>query len=365
MNLDREAQCLLLDGRTYAPHDVKRLVAGGCAHCSEAERDLFLFLSAWWDDAPVLTVRTSGSTGTPRPLAVSKERMMRSACLTCEALSLRPGDTALLCMNLRYIGAMMMVVRALVCGLNLVVREASGHPLSGLDVPVRFAAMVPLQVHNSLAVPHECDRLKRVDILIIGGGAIDERLERRVRDLPGAVYSTYGMTETLSHIALRRLNGPSASDRYRPFASVRLSLCPDDDALVIDAPLLCDDVLHTRDIARIFPDGSFLVVGRKDNVINSGGLKIQAETLEKMLQPLIELPFVITSVPDERLGEAVTLLVETAGVLPVSPDRLAALLPAYHLPRHLFAVREIPRTENGKTDRPACRRLAEALRGEG
>lgn len=117
---------------------------------------------------------------------VRKEQMMQSARLTCEYLNLQAGDTALLCMNLRYIGAMMVVVRSLVAGLNLIVRPASGHPLSDINEPLKFAAMVPLQVYNTLQVLEEKERLKQTDILIIGGGAVDARLEADIQSLPGA-----------------------------------------------------------------------------------------------------------------------------------------------------------------------------------
>lgn len=142
---------------------------------------------------------------------------MQSARLTCEFLNLQPGDKALLCMNLRYIGAMMVVVRSLIAGLNLFVRPATGHPLADINESLKFAAMVPLQVYNTLQVSVEKERLQQTDILIIGGGAVDSALEAEIKRLPGAVYSTYGMTETLSHIALRRLNGASASEHYYPF----------------------------------------------------------------------------------------------------------------------------------------------------
>ena len=146
--------------------------------------------------------------------------------------------------------------------------------LADMKEPLRFAAMVPLQVYNTLQVPEEKERLKQTDILIIGGGAVDEALETEINHLPTAVYSTYGMTETLSHIALRRLNGASASEHYYPFPSVKVSLSAE-NTLIIDAPLVCDETLQTNDIARIYPDGSFMILGRKDNVINSGGINIE------------------------------------------------------------------------------------------
>lgn len=361
MIFDRQRQRLLLQGKEYTTGDISRLVAEGAENCPPALWDLYLFLEKWFDASPVITVHTSGSTGTPKELVVRKDRMMQSARLTCEFLNLQAGDTALLCMNLRYIGAMMVVVRSLVAGLNLIVRPASGHPLSDIEEPLRFAAMVPLQVYNTLRVPEEKERLEQTDILIIGGGAVDDSLEAEISALPTAVYSTYGMTETLSHIALRRLNGETASKHYYPFPSVELSLSAE-STLVIKAPLICGEVLQTNDIACLYPDGSFTIAGRKDNVINSGGIKIQAEEMEKRLRPFIPVPFVVTSVPDPRLGQALTLLI--AGQVDVREleSKLQTVLDAYHRPRHIFMTESIPQTENGKTDRAGCRILARQMK---
>lgn len=361
MIFDRQRQRLLLQGMEYTAGDISRLVAEGAENCPPALWDLYIFLEKWFDASPVITVHTSGSTGTPKELVVRKDRMMQSARLTCEFLNLQAGDTALLCMNLRYIGAMMVVVRSLVAGLNLIVRPASGHPLSDIEEPLRFAAMVPLQVYNTLRVPEEKERLEQTDILIIGGGAVDDTLEAEISALPTAVYSTYGMTETLSHIALRRLNGETASKHYYPFPSVELSLSAE-STLVIKAPLICGEVLQTNDIACLYPDGSFTIAGRKDNVINSGGIKIQAEEMEKRLRPFIPVPFVVTSVPDPRLGQALTLLI--AGQVDVREleSKLQTVLDAYHRPRHIFMTESIPQTENGKTDRAGCRILARQMK---
>ena len=361
MIFDRQRQRLLLQGKEYTAGDISRLVAEGAENCPPALWDLYFFLEKWFDASPVITVHTSGSTGTPKELVVRKDRMMQSARLTCEFLNLQAGDTALLCMNLRYIGAMMVVVRSLVARLNLIVRPASGHPLSDIEEPLRFAAMVPLQVYNTLRVPEEKERLEQTDILIIGGGAVDDSLEAEISALPTAVYSTYGMTETLSHIALRRLNGDTASKHYYPFPSVELSLSAE-STLVVKAPLICGEVLQTNDIACLYPDGSFTIAGRKDNVINSGGIKIQAEEMEKRLRPFIPVPFVVTSVPDPRLGQALTLLI--AGQVDVREleSKLQTVLDAYHRPRHIFMTESIPQTENGKTDRAGCRILARQMK---
>lgn len=350
MEFERKKQSLLLEGECYNADNLHLLKA-------RAE-ELSNFLQEWFADSPYITVTTSGSTGEPKKMQVSKDKMMQSARLTCDFLNLQTGDAALLCMNLRYIGAMMVVVRSLVAGLNLIVRPASGHPLADVSQPLKFAAMVPLQVYNTLQVPSEKDQLIQTEILIIGGGAIDEALEAELKSLPTAVYSTYGMTETLSHIALRRLNGTSASEHYHPFPSVNLSLSPE-NTLIIDAPLVCDDTLQTNDIARIYPDGSFIILGRKDNVINSGGIKIQAEELEKILRPHIPVPFVITSVPDPRLGQAVTLLVDDISKKKELEEKLQEILEPYYRPKYIFVTAHIPLTANGKVNRAECRSLAE------
>jgi len=198
-----------------------------------------------------------------------------------------------------------------------------------------------------------------VRCVIVGGGAVDEVLERQLENLPCRVYSTYGMTETLSHVALRLLNGPEASVGYRPFEGVSLSLSVR-GTLVIHAPELCSSDLETNDVAHLHADGTFTIEGRADNVVNSGGVKIQIEEEERRLKELIDVPFALTSVPDRRLGEALVLLVirdfpmDDVGLF----DAMKALLPRYHVPRHILRVAAVPVAGNGKIDRKACRELA-------
>ena len=258
------------------------------------------FLEEWNNPSPYVRVQTSGSTGAPKPMLVEKARMLASARRTNDFLGLKPGDTALLCMSLDYIAGKMMVVRALERGLKLMIVEPSGHPLVDnyslftIHYSLSFAAMVPLQVYNSLQVPEEKERLQQIRHLIIGGGAIDDALASELKTFPNAVWSTYGMTETLSHIALRRLSGPKASDWYTPFPSVTLSLS-DEGTLIINAPEVCSEPLVTNDIAELssLHSQSFRILGRRDNIICSGGLKIQAEQLERQLRPYLSSPFLI------------------------------------------------------------------------
>ena len=312
------------------------------------------FLDEWNNPSPTVLVHTSGSTGKPKPMLVEKRRMEASARITCRFLGLHEGDTALLCMPLDYIAGKMMVVRALTCGLRLVSTEPKGTP--EWDGFIDFAAMVPLQVYNLLNDPAGRQRLRQIRHLIIGGGAIDDTLARQLADFPHHVWSTYGMTETLSHIALRRLNGPDASDWYTPFDGVTLSLT-DDGCLVINAPAVHDGPLVTNDIAECNTTQRFRILGRKDNVICSGGIKIQIEEVERRLRPHLHVPYIITKAPDEKLGEQVVLLTESKAV----GDVLAACrlhLPKYWVPRRILSVDRLPLTETGKPARREAERMA-------
>ena len=313
------------------------------------------FLAEWHNDSPFVRVKTSGSTGAPKPMMVEKRRMLNSARITCDFLGLREGDTALLCMSLDYIAGKMMVVRSIERNLKLLSVPPSGHPLATVNAPspLDFAAMVPMQVYNTLQVPEERARLMQVRHLIIGGGAIDEAMEAELRTFPHAVWSTYGMTETLSHIALRRLNGPAASEWYTPFPSVSISQTPD-GCLVINAPEVCPEPLVTNDIVEI-TSSRFRILGRKDNVICSGGIKIQIEEVERQLRPHLHVPYLLSKRQDAKFGEIAVLLTEG----PVEEARLICerVLPKYHQPKAYLHVARIPLTETGK---PA-RRQAEEL----
>lgn len=312
------------------------------------------FLAEWRNDSPTVLVHTSGSTGEPKPMYVEKRRMEASAQMTCDFLGLREGDTALLCLPMDFIAGKMMVVRSLVRGLRLVCVEPSGEPLGTVDEPLDFAAMVSMQVWNSLQVAEQRERLMAIRQLIIGGGAIDDAQARALIGFPNQVWSTYGMTETLSHIALRRLSGPEASEWYTPFAGVTLSQTAE-GCLVIDAPAVHDGPLITNDIAELADDGRFKILGRKDNVICSGGLKIQAEEVERLLSAHLPEPFIITKRRDEKFGEVVVLLTE--GDTAAAKTVCEHVLPKYWQPRAYVHTDHIPLTATGK---PA-RRQAELL----
>ena len=324
---------------------------------SEFLQDLEAFLQEWHNDKPTVCVHTSGSTGTPKPMQVEKERMKASARLTCSFLGLKEGDSALLCMPMQYIAGKMVVVRSLVAGLNLIPVAPSGHPLKEMKEAPTFAAMIPMQVYNSLQVPEEQALLREIKQLIIGGGAIDDQLANELKDFPNAVWSTYGMTETLSHIALRRLNGKEASHWYSPLKNVHIYLSKA-NTLVIHAPEVCHDVLITNDIAEINEEGKFRILGRKDNTINSGGVKIQIEQVEETLRKHIDIPFQITARKDAKFGEIVVILYikvkDEGSIRQICED----ILPTYWIPKVYIALDELPLTGTGKPDRATARRIA-------
>ncbi len=311
------------------------------------------FLSEWHDDSPWLTVHTSGSTGDPKPLRVEKERMRQSALMTLSFLGVEKGETALLCMPLDYIAGKMMVVRSVVGQLKLISIPPTGHPMADptvRDEPIGFAAMVPLQVYNSLQVPEERERLKNVSHLIIGGGAVDPDLENRLRGFPNAIWSTYGMTETLSHIAMRRINGLQASSWYQPLPGVVISQ-DDEGCLVIHAPKVCAQELKTNDIVELHADGQhFKILGRKDNVICCGGIKIQAEQVEEILRPYLAAPFYIGKMKDAKFGEIPVLVSESLDKKTLE-DIISHVLPKYWCPRKIVTVKKLPVTETGKPRR--------------
>lgn len=363
---DRRKQTILLEGLLLTTEEMllehkvleyKILTAKENLQEIKFRLELFRFLADWFDDSEEMTVQTSGSTGEPKLITVRKSQMMNSACATCYQLRLAPGDRSLLCMSLQFIAGKMMVVRALVAGLDLYLVPPTGYPLKDTNIPFRFAAMVPMQIFNSLQVALERERLKQIGVLLIGGSAVDPKLEATLKAFPNPVYASYGMAETLSHIALRRINGSEASEYYTPLPSVQVFLS-EDHCLIIDAPLVSDQRLYTNDRAELRGDGGFRILGRIDNVINTGGIKVQIELLETFLSEHIDLPFAISSLPDEKFGEIIVLAVE--GILDdalLTQTLHAENLPAHQFPKQFLSVDRLPRTESGKINRAALRDL--------
>ncbi|MBR2125343.1 MAG: AMP-binding protein [Akkermansia sp.] len=340
---------LSIDGERLAPDTLAQWRQGKSGIAAE----LADFLADWYSPPPTMELHTSGSTGKPSVMYAAKEAMRAGARLSCEIFGLRHGSRALLCLPLRYIAGKMMVVRALVSGCELVLCDPCSMPLAKLTEPVDFAPLVPMQAVTTLQQSNGAEQLARARTLLLGGGFIDPALETDLQGVNSHIYASYGMTETLSHIALRRVNGPDRSDLYSPLPGVTVSLSPD-SALIISAPHLNIQRLVTHDIAELAADGRFRILGRQGAVINSGGVKIQAEEVEQALRAATRLNLLVLPMPDRVLGQCVALLWEGPAAAEATLQRAISELPAYHRPRLIRHVAELPRTATGKLDRAAA-----------
>lgn len=313
------------------------------------------FKLEWKNASEALTLHTSGSTGKPKPMMAQKTHLRNSAKATLDFFDLQAGDTALLCLPLQYVAGKMMMVRALIGELRLLTVSPSTHPFADLLVPPTFVALTPMQALTTLRTPRERELLIATPKVLLGGGAISDELCEAVQACKGEVWSSYGMTETLSHIALRRLNGAAPEEFYRPLLGVELAQ-DEADCLIVHAPAVGAEHLATNDIVRLLPDGRFAVLGRRDNVVCSGGIKLQIEELE---QRLAKLPcdFLLTYVADAMLGQALTML-HLPTPAPLS-ELCATQLNGYECPKHFIEVEALPRTASGKLARAAVHELAE------
>jgi O-succinylbenzoic acid--CoA ligase len=321
--------------------------------------DLKRFLADWYSDQSYIWVQTSGSTGTPKKMKVSKHAMMASARRTLKFFGLRAGMSALLCLPVSYIAGKMMVVRALVGELDLVSIEPSGHPLSSVSEAIDFAAFTSMQMINEIqSAGSHLSYLKKV---IIGGGKVSEELDRQLQGQLFEAYETYGMTESLSHIALRCINGVNRQTAFEPLDGVKIQ-ADDRGCLVATVDGITDEPIVTNDLLELRHDGSFIILGREDNVINSGGIKILPERVEMKIQHLFSQSILIASLPHEKLGQQIILVVE--GEIADSEGLYEAIMNnvgKYERPAHIYTVPVFPRTTSGKIIR---REVIQTLRDE-
>ncbi len=302
--------------------------------------DVNQFISDWYCPKDEMVLQTSGSTGKPKSISVKKEWMKNSAHLTGKSFGLTEGDSALLCMPMKYIAGKMMVIRALELGLDLKVVEPSSHPLKGLEATIDFVAMVPLQLENSI------NQLDKIKTLIVGGGQVNPQLVEKLKTLSTRVYETYGMTETLTHVAIRSLNGPNKSDAFQTLDGVHFEK-DGRDCLVIHAPKLNPNPVTTNDIIELESENSFRWLGRHDYVINSGGIKIIPEVVESKLSSVIpNRRFFIDGIPDESLGKKVVLVVE-GDKFDISLD----VLDKFEKPRKIVFIKKFEVTNSDKIHR--------------
>ena len=318
------------------------------------EKQVITFIQEWFDHSKTVRVQTSGSTGSPKVFEIEKERMRYSANKTCDILGLKEGDSALLCLPIEYISGKMMVVRAIERKLKLFVKIPSTKPVIDLNEEIDFCAMSPLQVEHSL------DKIHLIKNIIIGGAAVSESLKIKIKAslnpnnlIPtnhNHIYETYGMSETLSHIALKQIY-PTTEDYFKVLDGIEISL-DERSCLQINAPQLNPEVLITNDLVEINNSKEFKFLGRIDHVINSGGLKIYPEQLESLVKKEIPNELVFTGIADELLGQKLVLIIESIEHPAIKRQLEKIIYPTKnHQPKEIIFIGTFPRIPNGKIDR--------------
>ncbi|SDX49271.1 O-succinylbenzoic acid--CoA ligase [Lutibacter oricola] len=306
------------------------------------------FLIDWFDTKLFVEVKTSGSTGTPKIIKLQKEFMINSALATGSYFNLNEKTTALLCMSANYIAGKMMLVRALTLGWHLDVVEANSNPLKDLDKTYDFSAMVPLQLNNSL---NEIHKVKR---LIVGGGVVSNELLQKIKNIKTEIFATYGMTETITHIAVKRLNYHSEGNEESHYTTLtNISISKDKrGCLIINAPKVSSEEIITNDLVELISEKEFKWLGRYDSVINSGGIKLIPEQIEEKLSSIINNRFFVAGIQDAVLGEKLVLIVEgniDNGTL--NQVKNLNSLSKFEIPKEIFFTSKFVETPTKKINR--------------
>ena len=282
--------------------------------------------------------------------------MLASVSNTQRALRLTSKHAALLCIDPAYIGGMMVLARALEIGMDVVGIPPAAHLSEPFPVQPDFLAVVPLQLQGLLE--SNLPALNAAHATLVGGAPVRPALEEMIKKrVTSPVYSTYGMTETASHVALRALNGPGASDAFRVLGDTQIGT-DGRGCLTIKGAVTQHALIVTNDQVELLDEAHFRWLGRHDWVINSGGVKVSPEPVERVVSSLwtpTSPPLLVVGLPDERLGQRVVLVVEGPPASESEQQRilrkLVTLLPRYHAPREIRYAEKIPRTSTGKLSR--------------
>ena len=332
-----------LNGNHYRFDDLFEIAYSFIKEGEAHEKAIGDFLMDWIRPNDIITLKTSGSTGTPKLIHYQKQAMVNSALATGDHFGVAIGDKALHCLNAEFIAGKMMLVRAMILGLEIDLVPPQGNVLAACDKTYDFAAMVPLQVEQAF------EDLDKVKTLLIGGAPSSVQLKEKLKKKSTQCYETYGMTETVTHIASRKINGNSLL--FSPLPGVKLST-DKRGCMVIDVPYLTEEKIVTNDLVALDKDQRFLLKGRIDNVINSGGIKVIPEEVEAKIAPYITQPFFIGAIADKTLGQKVILVLEGE----TSAELLSKLstiegLSKYELPKEIYSLALFKRTPNGKVMR--------------
>jgi O-succinylbenzoic acid--CoA ligase len=308
------------------------------------------FVKTWNSKADYITVNTSGSTGKPKEIKILKSHMKASANATVKFFDLEPGQTILMTLSAEYIAGKMLIVRAIENNLNLIIAPLSSNPLLiNLNHKIHFSAFVPLQVQTILENITSKKNYELIDTVIIGGGEINQALEKKISNLTNSNFATFGMTETISHIALRNIS--KGEPHYTALANVNFSV-NSSQCLIINAPLINSEInLQTTDIVDLLNSKQFIWKGRADFVINSGGIKLNPEILERKIESLLSNNrYYFKGEKDDLLGEKLILKIENISPLNLSEleEQLKLKLDKIELPKSILLVDQFSETKTGK-----------------
>jgi O-succinylbenzoic acid--CoA ligase len=317
----------------------------------EWERRILEFALEWLDEnRQFFEVKTSGSTGAPKLIQLSRTQMTESALATQRYLNLKKGDSALLVLPAEFIAGKMMIVRAFVLGLDLYYLPPQIAVLENLARPYDFTAVIPLQLQHILDSGQQ-EKLQYLEKTIIGGAALSNHYISDLRKSKKQYWATYGMTETITHIAMKSLSRDESVYEALPGISFSQDA---EGCLIIHSERLPEKQTHTTDLVNLISDFSFEYKGRKDHMINSGALKIIPEEIEEIAQKALEQEVFAGYQLDEKLGQKVVLVLQF-GELDKSEilRRLAVELPKNRLPKEVLFIKDFIKTENHKIKRSA------------
>lgn len=324
-----------LNGFHLTADDLCRVAYSFIKEGDDFEKPVGDFILDWFDANEFLVMHTSGSTGKPKKIKVLKQAMINSALATGDFFNLEAGNTILNCLPVKYVAGKMMFIRAFILGLEMDFVAPSSHPLEWIDKQYDFTAVVPLQAMNSIELLHN------FKTIIIGGAAVSKDLEKKLKPIKSDIYETYGMTETITHIAARKI-GEKA---FTTLPNVILSL-DEHNCLLIKAQNISKEMIHTNDVVELISDNQFKFVGRFDNVINSGGIKLFPEQIEDKLSKFIKKRFFVIGKEDKELGEHLILVVE-GEAYPIDLEKITTL-DKYEKPREIIFVPKFTETGSGK-----------------
>lgn len=299
-----------------------------------------------WNSSHEFEVLTSGSTGEPKKIKLLKSQLVLSANKTIDFFNLKSGINALVCLSLETIAGKMMLARAFVGNWNLKIVEPKANPLKDLNEEFDFVALVPYQLEHILA--ETPGKLKLLKTIIVGGAPVSSKLIIQLKEHKISVYQTFGMTETVSHIALRKI-GFEAELRYQTVKGVHVS--GQDGNLIIHYPEMFPNEIQTNDLVEIKSPTEFEWLGRKDFIINSGGIKLNPENIEEKLSSLIPNDFFVIGIPDESLGQKLALILESESQYILEKNNLLKILNKFEVPKIYAFVKRFSRTDSGKIQR--------------